>query len=217
MDDETISKIISFIKKNYIGIGIGLISTIGSIIYASNIHCPKCDVCKLDKESTYETNYYKVDVKGAVKSPHVYSLEEGATVEDAINMAGGLNSDGVTKNINLSKRIKDEMVIYVFNEKEIEEKETKNEIVCEIPKCECEQIVIDDTSSNTNIKPTGKISINTAAKEELMTLNGIGESKAQEIINYRNANGNFNSIEEIKNVNGIGEAAYEKIKDYITT
>ena len=217
MEDELLDKVIDFIKRNYIGIGISLLSIIGSVVYVSNTHCPKCEICEFESESTYDTKFFKVDVKGAVKSPHVYTLEEGATVEDAINMAGGLNSDGVTKNINLSRRIKDEMVIYVFNKKEIEERETKNEIVCEVPKCECEEIVIEEKTTNTNNKPIGKISINTATMEELMTLNGIGESKAQEIINYRNTNGNFNSIEEIKNVSGIGDAAYEKIKDYITT
>ena len=60
------------------------------------------------------------------------------------------------------------------------------------------------------------ISINTASVEELQKLSGVGESKAQAIVEYREQNGNFNSIDDIKNVSGIGDALFEKIKDYIT-
>ena len=72
------------------------------------------------------------------------------------------------------------------------------------------------SDNETKVEETAKISINTATKEELMKLDGIGESKAENIIKYREENGNFKTIEDIKNVSGIGDAAYEKIKDSIT-
>ena len=71
-------------------------------------------------------------------------------------------------------------------------------------------------TSNDNSTLNTIVNINTASKETLMTLNGIGESKAKLIIEYRETNGNFKTTDEIKNVKGIGEAIYEKIKDSIT-
>ena len=114
------------------------------------------------------------------------------------------------------------MVIYVFKKSEITTS-AKNEIPCtteviEINNC---PIITDNQTSNDDKKETTtnaidkKININTATKEELTTLTGIGESKANSIIEYRKTN-QFKSIEELKNVSGIGEALYESIKDSIT-
>ena len=149
---------------------------------------------------------------------------------DAIYLAGGPTYYGVTSNINLSKHVKDEMVIYVFTQYEIDNKTSKNEVVCEIPKCECEEVtvykevctnpiesVIEETKEknisqdDTAKDRESKISINTDSIEELTKLDGIGESKAKQIIEYRRENGDFKSIEDIKNVSGIGDKAYEKM------
>lgn len=163
-----------------------------------------------------------VDVKGAVKKPGVYEVKENAIVNDCIKLAGGITSSGTLSNINLSKKVTDEMVIYVFKKSEITTS-AKNEIPCtteviEINNC---PIITDNQTSNNDKKETTtdtigkKININTATKEELTTLTGIGESKANSIIEYRKTN-QFKSIEELKNVSGIGEALYESIKDSIT-
>lgn len=163
-----------------------------------------------------------VDVKGAVKKPGVYEVKENAIVNDCIKLAGGITSSGTLSNINLSKKVADEMVIYVFKKSEITTS-AKNEIPCtteviEINNC---PIITDNQTSNNDKKETTtdtigkKININTATKEELTTLTGIGESKANSIIEYRKTN-QFKSIEELKNVSGIGEALYESIKDSIT-
>lgn len=164
----------------------------------------------------------KVDVKGAVKKPGVYELEIGSIVDDAIKLAGGVTSKGVTTNINLSRRVSDEMVVYVFTKNELEKSESANEVVCEVPKCDCETITIEEcpnsNSNNNNSSSTNatkKVSINKATLEELMTLNGVGESKAKAIIEYRNENGPFKTLEDIINVSGIGSSVYEKIKDSI--
>ena len=113
------------------------------------------------------------------------------------------------------------MVVYVFTQEEIDKKNSSNEVVCEVPKCECETI---DVSGDTAIKKSntekssnnGLVSINDASLEDLMTLDGIGNAKAMAIIEYRNTNGSFKTIEEIKNVSGIGDALFEKIKNKIT-
>ena len=233
-------KIKELIKKNIIGIGgilVAIASILGSYFYIKANECEICEECpnnisltnnNIVEEDDENTNKIKIDVKGGVKKPGVYELEDGSIVNDAIKAAGGLTTSGVTSNINLSKKLKDEMVVYVFTKKELTTTKSTNKVVCEIPKCECEQIVVNkeiETSvnseevkvdSNTTSTSTDKISINTDSITELMRLSGIGEAKAKAIIEYRKSNGNFISIEDIKKVSGISESIYNKIKDYIT-
>ena len=221
--ENYIEKIKSFFMENWIGILISIVSLIISFIIAGTKEKAKdcnCPLCEYEEKSDLK-KLIKVDVKGAVKEPKVYILEEDATVEDAIKMAGGLIDGGITSNINLSKKLKDEMVVYVFTQAELDKENSQNEIVCEVPKCECETIkvsgdtIINKNDSNKAESSNGLISINDASLEDLMTLDGIGNSKALAIINYRNENGPFKSIEEVKNVSGIGDALYEKIKNKI--
>lgn len=184
-----------------------------------------------------------VDVKGAVKKPGVYELDFGSRVNDAIKAAGGLKSNASTKYLNLSKKISDETVIKVYTEKQISNMsityEVKEECECptqEIIDCAGASI-IEDSSKDSNDKQDyvienevkedvkdeqnnevsdNKVSINNATKDELMTLKGIGEAKALAIIEYREKNNGFKTLEDIMNVSGIGEAAFNKIKDSIT-
>lgn len=172
-------------------------------------------------EKKEEVEKIKVDIKGEINTPGVYELTKENNVMDAINLAGGLTNKSDTSNINLSKKLKDEMVIIVYSKQEIINMKEKEKITC--PPCNNACIEEKDETSKINItekKETNesneKININTANIEELQTLTGIGETKAQNIIDYRNKTGGFKDIEEIKNVQGIGEAAFEKIKDNIT-
>ena len=174
---------------------------------------------KVTKKEKKEIKKIKIDIKGEINSPGVYELTEENNVMDAINLAGGLTDKSDTSNINLSKKLTDEMVIIVYSKNEIINMKEKEKITC--PPCNNACIEEKNETSKINITEEkkaeeGKININTANIEELQKLNGIGESKAQNIIEYRNKNGNFKDIEEIKNVQGIGEAAFEKIKDNIT-
>ena len=168
---------------------------------------------------------YFVDIKGEVKKAGVYEIEEGKRVIDVIKLAGGLTKNADTTLINLSKKVYDEMSIKIYSKKEVENAynliEPKVvEVIKEVEKivekeCECDtnNACIDETSlieENDN-----KININTASKEALMSITGIGESKAIAIIEYR-SNSKYNSIEDIKNVSGIGDSLFEKIKEYIT-
>lgn len=176
------------------------------------------------EELSEETPKYNIDIKGAVKRPGVYLVDSDLTVNDVINIAGGLNKDADTSLINLAKRITDEMVIIIYTKEEVKKSNIVDTVIKIVEKeCICPNIE-NDGCLNTEIKDniTNKeddklININTATKEELQTINGIGESKANNIIKYREENGNFNSIEDIKNVEGIGDNLYETIKVYITT
>ena len=168
-----------------------------------------------------------IDIKGAVKNPGVYELKNGSVVKDAIDVSGGLLESANTEHVNLSKKIVDEMVIIIYTNEEIQEMTEGSTSIKVVDKeCICPKIennaCIDNNNKYTNISSeinqstSNKISLNNASKEELMTLNGIGESKANAIIEYRNNNGLFKQIEDITNVKGIGNSVYEKIKDRLT-
>ena len=176
------------------------------------------------KENKEKETKVLVDVKGEVNTPGVYDLTNNNTVIDAINKAGGLTKNSDTSNLNLSKKLEDEMVIIVYSKSEIKEME-EPKVQC--PPCndacikeEDEKAKLDASekteTEEDNEAVTGKVNINTATSSELQTLNGIGEAKAKAIIEYREKNGNFEKIEDIKNVSGIGDSVYDKIKDNIT-
>jgi len=178
----------------------------------------------IEEVTIEEKNKIKIDIKGAVKNPGVYELDANTRVSDAINISGGLTQEADTSIINLSKTLKDEMVIIIYTKQEIKEmkkgtttvKYIEKECIC--PKLEndaCIESTINNKDETTN-ENSSKISLNKATIKELTTLSGIGESKANAIIEYRDKNGGFKTIEELKNVSGIGNSTYEKIKDNIT-
>lgn len=186
-----------------------------------------------------EVKKIKIDIKGYIVNPGVYELDEGSRVIDAINISGGLLDNADTSNINLSKKLKDQNVI-IISQKHEDIKEPEKIIEYVYMECECpkfndacvnnEEVVnyqenvkeeIEDNTSieeNNNISndSNGLISINNGSIDELLSLPGIGESKAKAIIKYREENGLFNKIEDILNVSGIGNSLFEKIKDFIT-
>jgi len=196
------------------------------------------------EKKNIEVNTVRVDVKGYVEKEGVYELDSNSRVIDAINKAGGLKKGANTEYINLSKKLTDEMIIIIYSNDDVSKfKEEEKEIIYIEYKCECpdnlnDSCITEKDTVNTNgveedkteekqkeknknnensneTKNDNLISINSATKEELMTLTGIGESKAESIIKYREENDGFKNLEEIKNVSGIGESAYSKIKDYI--
>lgn len=181
----------------------------------------KKDSTVTEEQPEKEIEEYMVDIKGEVVTPGIYKLKKSSRVIDVIEKAGGLTQNADTTVINLSKKITDEMVIIIYSKQEVKnwiktkEQEDYLEEKCKISeegKVEndaCLEGEKEETSSQT------KVNINTATKEELMTLSGIGESKAEEIITYRKSTP-FKTIEDLKNVSGIGDATYEQIKNHIT-
>ena len=163
-------------------------------------------ITKVTEEEPIKEKLIKVDIKGEVNNQGVYELTDDKTVLDAINMAGGTTKKANTNDINLSKKVTNEMVIIVpaISEK----KEDKTSIT--------NNAAIPSNSTSTEKSATKKISINTGTLNELMTLTGIGEAKAKSIISYREKNGLFKKIDDIKNVSGIGDALFAKIKENIT-
>ena len=172
------------------------------------------EIAKQDEVKLY------FDIKGSVKKPGVYEFTQGDRIIDAINKAGGLTKNATTNNLNLSKKLTNEMVIYVFNKNELTTTKAFEQVK-NVAECKCETIEVNNcvdkntTNESTNNETT-KININTDSKEKLMTISGIGSSKADAIIEYRTKNGNFKTTEDIINVSGISKTIYDKIKDTIT-
>lgn len=160
------------------------------------------------------------DIKGSVKKPGVYEFTQGDRIIDAINKAGGLTKNATTNNLNLSKKLTNEMVIYVFNKNELTTtkafEQVNNDAECKCETIEVNNCVDKNTTNESTNNETTKININTDSKEKLMTISGIGSSKADAIIEYRTKNGNFKTTEDIINVSGISKTIYDKIKDNIT-
>ncbi len=161
-----------------------------------------------DTDTAKEPEVIAVFVCGAVRNEGVYELSEGSRVIDAVNAAGGFTEDADRVFINQAQ--------FVYDAQRIE-----------IPTLEQADALRQngtasgggsgDLTGGTEVSGGGKININTAGVQELMMIPGIGRSKAEKIIEYREENGRFGSIEEITNVNGIGDSMYEKMKDCITT
>ena len=137
-----------------------------------------------------------VYVCGQVQNPGVYTLPEGSRVYDAFILAGGFTESAATDYWNQARLLKDGEMIYVPDKEEAKDRPMDGE-----------------GSSKTD--GSDKVNINTASKEELMTLPGIGETKALAILAYRQEHGPFSELEELKKVEGIKEAVFAKIKVYI--
>lgn len=175
-----------------------------------------------NEETTKEnTDKIIVHVSGAVNKEGIVELEENSRISDAINKAEGLKENADTKNINLAFKLEDGMKIYIpiigENMEQNEQNQSENMMDETSKYITSSSGVIQDEQMNkqSEQKKSEKININTATQTELETLPGIGPSTSLKIVNYREENGKFKSIEEIKEVSGIGEAKYENIKDLI--
>ena len=146
-------------------------------------------------------------------------MSSESRVIDVIEKAGGLTKNANTTVINLSKKIIAEMVIIIYSNSEgknFEKTKEKEQQVQEHCIQKDQNALKNDACITENTSTSSKISINKATIEQLQTLPGIGESKAKDIISYREQNGPFTKIEDITKVSGIGESVFAKIKDYIT-
>lgn len=144
-----------------------------------------------------------VHVCGEVEKPGVYELEEGRRVYEAVAMAGGFTERAAQDYLNLAEPIWDGMKL------EVPDRE-------QVPPAEWPVSEKQPGTAKSAGPSSGKVNLNTATKEELMTLRGIGEAKAEDILRYRQKQGGFERIEDIMEISGIKNAAFEKIKDDIT-
>ena len=144
-----------------------------------------------------------VYVCGAVMHPGVYELPEQSRVYQAIDAAGGLLEEADTKLLNQAQQLTDGQQIIVYTEEEAEAISLSGEILA-------------GAAAGDMQTADARINLNTASREELMTLSGVGEARADAIISYREQHGGFSSIEEIMQIEGIAEKSFEKLRDQIT-
>ena len=152
---------------------------------------------KTEVSTTQEAVIF-VDIKGAVKNPGVYQMKSGDRVKDALDAAGGLTGEADSQKVNLAQRVEDQMVIVV-------------------PKVGEEVTEIPAGVTSKEAAKDGKVNINTATVEELKTLKGVGEKKAEAIIDYRKKNGSFKTKEDLMKVRGIGKKLFESFQERIVT
>lgn len=156
-----------------------------------------------EKEAT-SLKKIPIYICGAVKNPGVYYIAENSIVEDVVKLSGGLTPEADLMVINLAEAVHENCKIII---PKLEEEIDNSSNLYENNK----EIVKQESNQAQKI-----ININTATKEELMSLNGIGSAKADAILNYRTENTTFQSIEDIKNVSGIGDKTFENIRSFIT-
>lgn len=218
-----------YFNKKKIAIGILLIFVIGGsfiyyyffykqdeVILDNNTELKVEEIKEEKTEEKVENVKCYFDIKGEVKTPGVYSIDCDKRIIDAIEVSGGLTKNSDTSVLNLSKKIEDGMVIIIYSKKEVNDYlNTLKEVENKLSICDNSSINNDACDKSSNQTNNALININTAPLEELMTLPGIGESKAKNIITYREKTP-FKSIEDIKNVEGIGESLYASIKENIT-
>lgn len=186
-------KVFEFVSKNktYIIIGIIIIASVVSLIFENN------------KDNTIVINDEKIESKdgqicvyitGEIVNPGVYYIDEGKRLNDLIELCGGFTPVADLDEINLAEKLNDSDKIYIPSKKV--------------------NVEYDNEEYEEEDNNEGLININTASKSELKELDGIGDTLADNIINYRKKN-KFTSIEDILNVDGIGQAKFDKIKEYI--
>lgn len=141
-----------------------------------------------------------IHICGAVKKPGVYTFAEEPHIVDVVKQAGGFTKKADQTSVNLAERVADgtQLVIASKNRAPVTKEDSGSHH--------------ESSGSDTS----GKVNINTASEQELMTLSGIGESKASQIVAYRTSHGAFQKIEDIMNISGIKEGVFSKIQDFIT-
>lgn len=139
-----------------------------------------------------------VDIKGEIKKPGVYELQEGARVKEVVLLAGGFTENAEERQLNLAERLTDQQMIYVPSKEEAEN-----------------AFVPIDNQYSQSATTDAQININTADQIELQKLSGIGAAKAQAIIDYRETSGPFRKVEDLTEVSGIGEKTVEKLRESI--
>ena len=155
-----------------------------------------------DVENSEKSGVY-VYICGEVIKPGVYELSGDSRIYEAVDAAGGFTENAARECVNLASKVSDGMQITIY---------TREEAASLL----ADSAPVGENAGKSGTSGSGLVNLNTATKEELMTLKGIGESKAEDIIRYREKSGGFKKIEDIMKISGIKENGFQKIKDSIT-
>lgn len=189
-----------------------------TVVSSSAVSGIASDISKEEANEESETNAnstanetWYVDIKGAIKVPQVVPVTPGMRVHDVVEMAGGVTGEADQSQVNLAQLVTDQMVIYVPKVDEEVSPSTEGLVA--------DSKVIESAVSERSGDGTSDgdlVNINTADTKMLQTLSGIGEKRAADIINYRETNGLFETVDDLDQVSGIGEKTMEKLRPLIT-
>ncbi len=189
-----------------------------SVVSSSAVSGIASEISREEANEESETNAnsapnetWYVDIKGAIKVPQVVPVTPGMRVHDVVEMAGGVTGEADQSQVNLAQLVTDQMVIYV--PKVGEEVSPSTEALVADSKV-TESAVSESSGDGTS--GGDLVNINTADTTMLQTLSGIGEKRAADIINYRETNGLFETVDDLVQVSGIGEKTMEKLRPLIT-
>ena len=202
-------------RKQKIIIGIAalvVIAGIGIYLFVKNSQYEEFDMNEVlvnAEEKEYKGDTIIVHITGEVKEPGIIELPSEARIADAIEAVGGVTEGADLDEVNLAFVLSDGQKVYIPNKNE---KEVSGEKVY-ITAGSGNNIIVQDKVEEGKKQ---KVNINEAKQEDFEQLPGIGPSIAKKIIEYREQNGKFTSIDELQEVKGIGEAKFENIKEYVT-
>lgn len=206
-------------KKIYVIAAIGVLGVIGFYFHSQGEKVDNSEVLNSQVQSgktsentnqssestsfqqSVKSNKVTVDISGAVKHGGVYTLKNGARLNDLIEAAGGLEKRAQIKAINRAQLLKDQDQIYVPYERE----------KVDLPNTQMNSSSSQDAASSSS-QSGEQVHLNSATVADLQKLNGIGEKRAEQIIQFRDQNGGFKQIEDLTKVSGIGEKTFEKLK-----
>lgn len=180
---------------------------------AEDSSVPAAIAVELPSEAVSSESLIYIDIKGAVIEPNMYALPAGSRMYDAIEKAGGLSEEAARDTINLAQLLEDQMLIYIYSLEEVREFEMQaNESLSPASTA----MFFSESQRDPQIAEPALVNINSADSLSLQSLPNIGPKKAEAIIQYRQENGSFQSIEEITQVSGIGEKTFAQLQDLIT-
>lgn len=189
-----------------------------SVVSSSAVSGIASEISREEANEESETNAnsapnetWYVDIKGAIKVPQVVPVTPGMRVHDVVEMAGGVTGEADQSQVNLAQLVTDQMVIYV--PKVGEEVSPSTETL--VADSQVTESAVSE-SSGDGTSDGDLVNINTADTTMLQTLSGIGEKRAADIINYRETNGLFETVDDLDQVSGIGEKTMEKLRPLIT-
>ncbi|MDO4444346.1 MAG: helix-hairpin-helix domain-containing protein [Bacillota bacterium] len=163
-----------------------------------------------EKEAVREQTIF-VDVCGAVNAPGVYQLPAGSRIFQAVDLAGGFREDAALELVNQAEALNDGQQIRIFTQEEARQQAETGAALDNSQMTNQETDISGENNSSAEL-----VNLNRADKSALMTLTGIGETRAEAILAYRETHGGFSAVEELMQVEGIKEKTYEKLKDKIT-
>lgn len=169
----------------------------------------------LKKAAVSKPQEVTCDIAGAVKNEGVYTLKQGARLNELIEVAGGLEHNAQLKNVNRALILRDQDKIHIpYRGEKIKSDQIVSSVGSNTTYSTSEQLSGNANSIGEHSN-SSKININTANIQELQKLNGIGQKKAELIVAYRQENGQFEKIEDLKQISGIGDKTFEALKDQL--